>query len=78
MDLESTCIKEHPGMRIMIEEIGAAMLELKWATKPKYRQPKSKSSTDSHGAVGEPESKVTLVGVGGRSSAVVARRTNAD
>lgn len=40
MDLESTWIKEHPGMRIMIED-GAAMFELKWATKPKYRQPKA-------------------------------------
>ena len=40
MDLESTWIKEHPGMRIMIED-GAAMFELKWATKPKYRQPEA-------------------------------------
>ncbi len=40
MDLESTWIKEHPGMRIMIED-GAAMFELKWANKPKYRQPKA-------------------------------------
>ena len=40
MDLESTWIKEHPGMRIMIEE-GVAMFELKWANKPKYRQPKT-------------------------------------
>ena len=40
MDLESTWIKEHPGMRIMIED-GAALFELKWVTKPKYRQPKA-------------------------------------
>ena len=40
MDLESTWIKEHPGMRIMIED-GAAMFELKWAGKPKYRQPQT-------------------------------------
>jgi hypothetical protein len=40
MDLESTWIKEHPGMRVMIED-GAAMFELKWAAKPKYRQPKA-------------------------------------
>ncbi len=40
MDLESTWIKEHAGMRIMIED-GAAMFELKWARKPKYRQPKA-------------------------------------
>lgn len=39
MDLESTWIKEHPGMRIMIED-GAALFELKWANKPKYHQPK--------------------------------------
>ena len=40
MDLECTWIKEHPGMRIMIED-GAAMFELKWAGKPKYRQPQT-------------------------------------
>ncbi|MFO0887873.1 MAG: hypothetical protein U0790_01875 [Isosphaeraceae bacterium] len=40
MDLESSWIKEHPGMRIMLEPAGYAMLELKWADKPKYRQPK--------------------------------------
>jgi hypothetical protein len=40
MDLESTWIKEHPGMRIMVKD-GAAMFELKWATKPEYRQPKA-------------------------------------
>lgn len=37
MDLECTWIKEHPGIRIMLED-GAAMLELKWGHKPKYRQ----------------------------------------
>ena len=40
MDLECTWIKEHPGMRIMIED-GAVMFELKWASKPKYRQPQT-------------------------------------
>ena len=38
MDLETTWIKEHPGIRIMIED-GVAMFELKWAVRPKYRQP---------------------------------------
>jgi hypothetical protein len=37
-DLESTWIKEHPGMRIMLDPPGHLMLELKWAGKPKYRQ----------------------------------------
>lgn len=40
MDLECTWIKEHPGIRIMLEE-GAPMFELKWGHKPKYRQPQA-------------------------------------
>jgi hypothetical protein len=40
MDLECTWIKEHPGIRIMLED-GAAMFELKWGNKPKYRQPQA-------------------------------------
>jgi len=40
MDLECTWIKEHPGMRIMIED-GVVMFELKWAHKPEYRQPQA-------------------------------------
>ena len=77
MDLECTWIKEHPGMRIMIED-GAAMFELKWAGKPKYRQPQTERIRIPKWAVGEPESEVTLVGDGGRSSAVVARREEDD
>ncbi len=42
MDLESTWIKEHPGLRIMLDPPGHLMLELKWADKPKYRQPKGR------------------------------------
>ncbi|KAJ3049648.1 hypothetical protein HK102_012449, partial [Quaeritorhiza haematococci] len=42
MDLESTWIKEHPGMRIMLDPPGHLMLELKWADKPKYRQAKGR------------------------------------
>jgi hypothetical protein len=38
-DLESTWLKEHPGMRIMLDPPGHLMLELKWGVKPKYRQP---------------------------------------
>ena len=38
MDLESSWIKQYPGIRIVINESGHAMLELKWAAKPKYRQ----------------------------------------
>ena len=37
-DFESTWLKEHPGMRIMLDPPGHLMLELKWAAKPKYRQ----------------------------------------
>ena len=39
VDIESTWIKEHPGLRLMFEDDGALMFELKWAGKPKYRQP---------------------------------------
>ena len=42
MDLESTWLKEHPGMRIMLDPPGHLMLELKWADKPKYRQAKGR------------------------------------
>ncbi len=42
MDLESTWVKEHPGMRIMLDPPGHLMLELKWADKPKYRQAKGR------------------------------------
>ena len=41
-DLESTWIKEHSGMRIMLDPPGYLMLELKWAGKPEYRQPKGR------------------------------------
>jgi len=37
-DLESTWIKEYPGMRIMLDPAGCLMVELKWADKPSYRQ----------------------------------------
>lgn len=40
VDLESNWIKEHPGMRVMLDPPGHLMLELKWAGKPKYRQAK--------------------------------------
>lgn len=42
MDLESTWIKEHPGMRIMLDPPGHLMVELKWANKPTYRQTKGR------------------------------------
>lgn len=42
MDLESTWIKEHPGVRIMLDPPGHLMVELKWATKPKHRQAKGR------------------------------------
>ncbi len=38
MDLESTWLKGHPGMRILLDDGGHAALELKWLTKPVYRQ----------------------------------------
>ena len=38
MDLESTWLKGHPGMRILLGDDGHAVLELKWLTKPVYRQ----------------------------------------
>jgi hypothetical protein len=41
-DLESTWIKEYPGMRIMIDPAGGLMAELKWAAKPTYRQPRGR------------------------------------
>src|SRR4051794_23923800 len=41
-DFESTWLKEHPGMRIMLDPPGHLMLELKWAGKPKYRQAKGR------------------------------------
>ncbi len=40
MDLESTWLDAHPGMRIMLDPPGQLMLELKWADKPTYRQAK--------------------------------------
>ncbi|MBI5395612.1 MAG: heparin lyase I family protein [Verrucomicrobia bacterium] len=42
MDLETTWIKEYPGIRIMLADGQYAMFELKWGAKPKYRQPKGK------------------------------------
>jgi hypothetical protein len=42
MDLECTHFKEHPGMRIMVGQDGYVRLELKWAMKPMYRQPREK------------------------------------
>lgn len=42
MDLESTWIKEHPGMRICLPESGFLGVELKWADKPTHRQPRGK------------------------------------
>jgi hypothetical protein len=41
-DFESTWLKEHPGMRIMLDPPGHLMLKLKWAGKPKYRQAKGR------------------------------------
>ena len=35
VDLESTWINEHPGMRIMLDPPGFLMAELKWAHKPR-------------------------------------------
>ena len=42
VDLESTWINEHPGMRIMLDPPGFLMAELKWADKPTYRQPQGR------------------------------------
>jgi hypothetical protein len=42
MDLESTWLEEHPGMRVMLDPPGHLMLELKWIDKPKYRQVKGR------------------------------------
>jgi hypothetical protein len=42
MDLETTWIKEYPGIRIVIAGGKYAMFELKWGAKPKYRQPKGR------------------------------------
>lgn len=44
MDLESTWLKEHPGMRIMLAPPGHLMVELKWADKPKFRQAKGRET----------------------------------
>ena len=44
-DLESTWIKEYPGMRIMVDPSGCLMAELKWADKPTYRQPRGQEVT---------------------------------
>jgi hypothetical protein len=44
MDLETTWIKESPGIRIMIADDRHAMFELKWAGKPKYGQPKGREA----------------------------------
>lgn len=38
MDLESTWIKKHPGMRICMPESGFLQVELKWTGKPTHRQ----------------------------------------
>jgi hypothetical protein len=38
VDFETTWIDEHPGPRLFIAEDGTAHVELKWATKPTYRQ----------------------------------------
>ncbi len=45
MDLESTWIKQHPGMRIVLREDGRLAAELKWGHKPMYRQPKGQEVT---------------------------------
>jgi hypothetical protein len=45
MDLESTWIKQHPGMRIVLREDGRLAAELKWGHKPRYRQPKGQEVT---------------------------------
>lgn len=45
MDLESTWIKQHPGMRIVLLEDGRLAAELKWGRKPMYRQPKGREAT---------------------------------
>ncbi|MCX7824817.1 MAG: polysaccharide lyase [Verrucomicrobiae bacterium] len=42
MDLETSWIREYPGIRIMLADGKHAMFELKWGGKPKYRQSKGK------------------------------------
>ena len=42
MDLETTWFKEHPGIRIMVFGEKHLGVELKWGTKPTYRQPRGK------------------------------------
>lgn len=42
VDIETTWIEGHPGPRIFIDETGCAYVELKWADKPKYRQPRDR------------------------------------
>lgn len=42
MDLETTWIREHPGIRLMLGAGKHAMFELKWGTKRTYRQPPGK------------------------------------
>ena len=42
MDLETTWFKEHPGIRIMVFGNKHLGIELKWGTKPTYRQPKER------------------------------------
>lgn len=39
VDFESSWIDQHPGPRVFIDDGGCAYVELKWADKPKYRQP---------------------------------------
>jgi hypothetical protein len=41
-DLENTWIKEHPGLRIVLDQAGHLAAELKWAEKPMYRQSKGR------------------------------------
>lgn len=42
MDLETTWFKEHPGIRIFMFGEGYAGFELKWGSKPTYRQARGK------------------------------------
>lgn len=42
VDFESTWIDGQPGLRIFVDEGGCAYVELKWADKPKYVQPRDR------------------------------------
>lgn len=48
MDLETVWATEHPGIRIQFDDEGALFVELKWAGKPTFRQPRDARTLFPH------------------------------